>query len=495
MSAIASSSRRWSHGISVNAVSAEVLGVAALTAIAFALRLSQLHESLAGDEVFTYQDVVGHSFVSVLTTVHAGGENSPPLFFLMAWLSAKLGDPSVWIRVPSLILGTATVPVTYAVGRQSIGARAGLIAAAIMALAPFAVFYGVEARPYAAMTFFVALSTLALLHAVRPGTSRWWWALYTLAAAAAAYSHYTAIFLLLVQAVYSLWACRGAIKTTLIANLAIGVLYLPWLPNVRGKALAVIGALYPLGFHRVLADLLRPIPGHPGVSLHQIPTVLGLIAFAVCVAAGGVALVIKALRADQTGWFGQAGNRAGLIVLLALATPVGLLLYSLIFTDLWLPRGLSASMPAAALLIGGLLAALPARLSALTVAVVAVVLTTGTLRSFEPAYARGPYRAIATRLDRIASSHSPVLVVSLQGALAVPEQTHRPHDFVASLRAMWATTPRGGHAYLVLDDAIDHATKLVARGALHRPGFRLQARRHYAGASPTELLTFVRTGR
>src|SRR6202020_1089883 len=113
---------------------------------AFVLRFSQLHQTLAGDETFTYTDVVGHSLKSVLTTVYTGGENSPPLFFAMAWLTAKLGNPSIWIRLPSVILGTATVPVIYAVGRETVGRGAGTIAAGIVALAPFPVFYGIEAR-------------------------------------------------------------------------------------------------------------------------------------------------------------------------------------------------------------------------------------------------------------------------------------------------------------------------------------------------------------
>lgn len=148
----------------------ELVSLAALTAIALTLRASQLHQTLAGDEIFTYQDVVRRGFTAVVTTVHVGGENSPPLFFVLAWLSSKLGNPSIWIRTPSLVLGTATVPLVYAVGRQSVGRAAGLIAAGIMALAPFAVLNGVEARPYATMTFFVALSTLAVV--LGAGTAR-----------------------------------------------------------------------------------------------------------------------------------------------------------------------------------------------------------------------------------------------------------------------------------------------------------------------------------
>ena len=56
--------------------------------------------------------------------------------------------------------------------------------------------------------FFIVLSTLALLRAVRPGASRAWWGIYALAAAGAAYSHYTAIFVLAGQAIWSLWLAR-----------------------------------------------------------------------------------------------------------------------------------------------------------------------------------------------------------------------------------------------------------------------------------------------
>jgi len=477
----------------------ELIALALLTAIALALRASQLHQTLGGDEVFTYQDIFGHSFGAVLSTVHSGGENSPPLFFLLAWLAAKLGNASIWIRLPSLLLGTATVAVVYAIGRESVGRAAGLIGAGIMALAPFAVFYGVEARPYATMTFFVALSTLALLRAVRPGASRGWWLLYSLAAAAAAYSHYTAIFLLAVQALWSLWLCRDRIAPALSANVAIVLLYLPWLPNLRGKELAVIGALYPLGVHRVLTDLLRPIPGHPAAPLHAIPTTAGMIVVALCLLGGVAALIAQARRSPGPGWIRRspgAGQRprlpAGLggLSALTLATPVGLLLYSLLFTDLWLPRGLSASMPAAALVIGVLLAALPVRLAAVSVAAVAVVLGAGTLRSFDSAYTRGPFRMIAAYLDRSAKPRDPVALISLVGELAVREELERPHVFVPSLAGMWSKTPVDGRAYLVLDEQI----KRIRGGATpQHAGFRLISRRPYAGALATELLVYRRT--
>jgi 4-amino-4-deoxy-L-arabinose transferase-like glycosyltransferase len=463
----------------------ELVALALLTILAFILRVSQLHQSLLGDEVFTWQDIDGRSFTSVLSTVHTGGENSPPLFFLLAWAAAHFGDPSVWIRVPSFVLGTATVPVVYVLGREVHGRTAGLIAAGIVAVAPFAVFYGIEARPYGTMMFFVALSTLALIRAVRTGDRRWW-LLYTLAAAAAAYSHYTAVFALGVQALWSLWACRRQIAPALVANAAIAVLYLPWLPQLRGKALAVIGALYPLSAHRVLTDLLRPIPGHPAAPLRAIPTLAGLFVFAAVVLAGAVALARR--RAPELR---RPSAEQALLAALVLATPVGLLLYSLIVTDLWLPRGLSASLPATAIAIGALAAALPRPAAVVAVVAMAVTLLAGTVRSYGTAYARGPFRTMAHYIDRVAAPRAPVLIVSLVGQLAVQAQLRKPHTYETALKQTWADTPPGGVAYIGIDDILLHSGRVKRP---QHPGFTVVSHVHFTGSFATELWEYRRAG-
>ncbi|MFL5861279.1 MAG: glycosyltransferase family 39 protein [Solirubrobacteraceae bacterium] len=224
------------------------LAVAALTLFALALRFSQIRQGLFGDEVWTYQDILGCSLGEVLTTVHTGGENSPPLFFVLAYATGKLGDPSVWIRLPSIVLGALTIPLVYLIGRETVGRAQGVLAAALLAFSPFSLFYGVEARPYATMAFFVALSTWALLRAVDGSGSRWW-VLYVVGAVAAAYTHYTSIFVLVTQGLRSMWACRDRIRAPLISAAAVVAAYLPWLPELRGKQLAVIGALHPLSLH------------------------------------------------------------------------------------------------------------------------------------------------------------------------------------------------------------------------------------------------------
>ena len=478
---------RSSRRLALHLRATQPLALAALTLLALVLRLSQIDQSLLGDEYFSYQDIAGRSFGAVLSTVHAGGENSPPLFFLLAWITAKLGDPTVWLRLPSMLLGAATVPVVYVLGRESVGRIAGMIAAGVIAVAPFTVFYGIEARPYATMTFFVAISTLALLRAMRTG-ARGWWALYVLAATAAAYSHYTCVFVLGVQALWSLWRCRERIGPALVSNVLIGVFYLPWLPQLRGKALAVIGSLYPLGVSRVLGDLLRPIPGHPAAPLRAIPTIAGLIAFALIVVAGLAALGRRWHATPGRRLVPRADSDGALIVALAFATPVGLLLYSLLATDLWLPRGLSASIPAAALALGALVAALPRRVAVAAVLAIAVTLLAGTARSLGPAYDRGPYRTLANYLDRVARPPDPIVLATYAGAGPLLVQFKHAHTIVRK-PALWSHIGAGGTGYMVLDEQI---ARFLHVSTVPPAGFVLIARRHYGGGLATDLLTYRR---
>ncbi|MFZ0043020.1 MAG: glycosyltransferase family 39 protein [Solirubrobacteraceae bacterium] len=490
MSALAASTFRRGAGagpLSHHRTSvATVAAVLAVTVFTLVLRLSQIHQSLFGDELFTYADVHGRSFSAVLRTVHTGGENSPPLFFLMAWVTAKLGDPTVWIRLPSIILGSATVPMVFLIGRETVGERAGLIAGAVIALSPFSFYYGVEARPYASMAFFVALSTWALLRAV-DGRGARWWVFYALADAAAAYCHYTCIFVLLVQGVWSLWVCRDRIAAPLIAAAGAAVLYAPWIPKLRGKELYVIAFLQPLTAHNVIRDVMRPIAGYPYAPLRAIPTYLGLGLIFACALAGAVFVSVRARRdRDQT-------RSLGLLIALALASPIGLLLYSKFDTDLWLARGLYASVPAAALVLGALLVAIPRPGNAVAVVVVLGVLAVGAVRAGSASWRRPPSREVAAYLDRRASPRDPVSLNSYFGGGAILVQLQRRHMFSSASR-LWSRTPRGAEAFVVLDSADARALK---RSVLSRPpaGFRLVSARRFSSAIlPLEVSAYRRTG-
>ena len=208
----------------------------------------------------------------MIQELHTGPENSPPLFFVLAWFSAKLGDPSVAIRLPSLVFGAGTLPLLYAVAKETFDVRVGLLGAAVLGLSPFSLYYGIEARPYATMAFFVLLSTWALLRAAR--TREWrWWLFYGLAAACAAYSHYTSVFALIAQGVWTLWTCRDRVRETRCWQAC-------WLPCCTYHGWRTSAAKFdrssrsaaPAPRHNVLVDLRHVIPGYPDTTLFSIPT-------------------------------------------------------------------------------------------------------------------------------------------------------------------------------------------------------------------------------
>ena len=110
------------------------LAVAVLTAIAAALRLSGFGESLIGNEVLR----LGVATIGLIYLVPAiqATEDNPPINYRLAWASSTLGDANSLIRLPSLILGVATVPVVYLLGIRTVGRAGALIGATLIALSP-----------------------------------------------------------------------------------------------------------------------------------------------------------------------------------------------------------------------------------------------------------------------------------------------------------------------------------------------------------------------
>ncbi len=159
-------------------------------------------------------------------------------------------------------------------------------------------------------------------------------------------------------------------------------------------------------------------------------------------------------------------------------------------TDLWLPRGLSASIPAAALVIGGLLAALRGPLRVAAVVAVLATLAIGTMRSFGPDYVREPYRAMAALIDREARPQDRVLVLSIVGQPAIAAQLHKPRPLPKPTPRAYSEVPRRADVYLFLDDQIAQRLRLAIP---HPTGLTLVARKHYRGSKPTELLIYHRS--
>ena len=107
--------------------------------LAAALRFATLGvQSFDYDESFTVSLLHG-SLGDALRTIPIT-ESSPPLYYVLAWIwTQAFGLGEIGVRSLSALLGTALVPVAYFIGRRLGSSRAGLIAAAIVAVNPFLV--------------------------------------------------------------------------------------------------------------------------------------------------------------------------------------------------------------------------------------------------------------------------------------------------------------------------------------------------------------------
>jgi len=82
------------------------------------------------------------------------------------------------IRLPVLLAGLGAICLTAFLTRRLAGPGAGLVAAAIMALHPWLLRYGVDARGYGMAVCFMALALFSLERALSGTTQRtnlWWW--------------------------------------------------------------------------------------------------------------------------------------------------------------------------------------------------------------------------------------------------------------------------------------------------------------------------------
>lgn len=154
-------------------------------------------------------------------------ESAPPLYYLVAWFwSRPFGTGEVWMRSLSALAGTASIAVVY-LGAVALPLprRAGLIAAAAVAVSPVLIWFSQDARAYALVFLLTALSFLFFARA-RRGVGRRdlaWWAVFSALAIA---THYFAGFVIAGEAVLLLLGRnrRGAVIAVLAVAAATALL-------------------------------------------------------------------------------------------------------------------------------------------------------------------------------------------------------------------------------------------------------------------------------
>ncbi|TET50267.1 MAG: phospholipid carrier-dependent glycosyltransferase [Anaerolineales bacterium] len=157
--------------------------------------------------------------------------NGPLYYFVLRGWVALAGVSAYAMRFLSLMLGVLCVPLAYATGRRLIGRQAGFLAALVMAISPYVVWYGQEVKMYSLVPA-LALSAVYSLRRACEGGGRRWWAVQIVSTSLAFYCHIFAALLIPVQILlYLCWwpvsrrCWRGAL-------VSLACLTLPYLPLV-----------------------------------------------------------------------------------------------------------------------------------------------------------------------------------------------------------------------------------------------------------------------
>jgi mannosyltransferase len=432
-------------------------GLLLLVVAGLVLRVLAARPGFLGDELFTYAIAERDSLGGLMDGVR-DTENTPPLYYVLAWATLKVTQVPELIRLPSMVAGTAMIAVAGLLGRRVYGARAGLAAAAVFAVSPFAVYYASEARSYTPAAFAVLLSTLLLLRALEC-RGRAEWAGFAVCVAAAVWFHYTAVFPLAAQALWALTAHPAARRQVVAAHLGAVLLYAPWLPFAGAYVpVALIGALSPFSPEQLVEFPARVLVGHPIGELDRAPGTAAAVALGLLLAS---ALVLGARRAK--GRRLRLADPTLLLVAMALAAPLGVLAYSALKSNIFLPRNLIVSQPAAIVLIGGLLGRLKPWPALAATAVVVVLLAPSAISTAVGSLARPPYDEVARLIDARGGEHDPVIegpLFPVEKTLSAPLRQplvdfltrQRPIYFSDEPEPGWRAARRAGRGFAVYPD-------------------------------------------
>jgi 4-amino-4-deoxy-L-arabinose transferase-like glycosyltransferase len=157
------------------------------------------------DEAYTWGIVVKTDWLTVWPAMLAITDVSPLSYVITKLLVPVFGSDEFGLRLTSAFFGLLAIPVIYRIGWSMFNRGAGLLAAAIISLSPFAVWYSQDARPYGLYLFLSALTLWGFWRASELNK----WKLLIAASALLYLTHYVGALFAYAQAVYCLSQLRS----------------------------------------------------------------------------------------------------------------------------------------------------------------------------------------------------------------------------------------------------------------------------------------------
>lgn len=205
-----------------------------LIGVGLLLRLPSLRLGLWRDEGSTYFDALPSQWSEVIQTTIYSELNPPGFFLIMHQWMQWFGSHEVVFKIPALIFGVLLIPAIYWLAQVTYSQQTGLIAAAIAAFAPEAIYYSQEARPYTLTTLLCCIVVTFYYKAIKTQHVRYLIG-FVLCSALLLYVQYTGCLLLIGLGGATLYLWWRQPKQIRLLPLAIAfslifILFLPWLP-------------------------------------------------------------------------------------------------------------------------------------------------------------------------------------------------------------------------------------------------------------------------
>jgi 4-amino-4-deoxy-L-arabinose transferase-like glycosyltransferase len=229
-----------------------VLGFLCLAGLG--LRIHALdRQSIWIDEAYSL-DLAGKGLTTIVA--ETARDNHPPLYYLLLAAWTRVGSMSeTWARLLSAVLGAALIVVFHSVARQILDRGTALVATAILAFSPFAVWHSQDARMYPLMLLATYLALSSFLVYVRGGP---WWSLgvWVTSLIAAFYTHLYALFMVPVLLVHLVSVRRDlGPRRMSLALVGLGTAVLACLPWIW---IVLTGARHEAGFYKPIGLLSIP---------------------------------------------------------------------------------------------------------------------------------------------------------------------------------------------------------------------------------------------
>ena len=205
----------------------EVVFVSIVVVFGAVLRLHTIgFDSFWLDEAITMYFIHTMTFQQLITELPKVQPHLPLYYLLLkAWVSVT-GTEEGTVRVLSAVFSIASIPVLYALGKRLYGFQEGAIAALLLTVSPFQIYYAQEARMYSLLAFLTVASYYCFLRylASKKNTEL---ALYVSSTFFLAYTHVFGFFIIASQGLYLLWIEWTKTEDWRVYLREIGRVYIP----------------------------------------------------------------------------------------------------------------------------------------------------------------------------------------------------------------------------------------------------------------------------